>query len=1457
MIRKIPLESATLKAATPPAPRRRSIRWLRRITLVILVLSAAGVFYITRPSTLAALVLPHASRAIGGEVTATSVSLAGFEELQLDGVRVRVAGWDGEAGELASAGTIRVRFSLWSLLGGDVHVRTIGIDRLALRIAERADSPSEFSLLDLAPEITPPAAAPTASAPITSIGIEELILENGVATRSGYTKLGELRFRGSLTTQADNPAEYKFQLEGRPDAEGRLALGEVAGSYSTLTRAVSLTVDDLSIDGSQLPISPIALRTWTKNLGLEGRVRRATFDYSPTIEPRIELNVEGVAMDLPAEALGGKALSEAWCGLADGKVVDLQATPRMTVREGTLLLTGDRIELRGLKGELGARAASARVIPVPFECAFTLDIPRAQLPEFSWEARDAWFADAVRLAPFSMSIGINSFSSPEAAAGAPLALQLPRAAAKVLADFHITQWTISVDTLFERGTPSADRVAAAIRSSGSLRLERGSGAFEEFPYPLHDVSAVISFENDNLVVERLSGRGGESAIVHINGRLDGIATGAEIDLRIRCDDAPIDERLFASFEEGTREAIESLFDERAARSLASADLLPTAASIARQQAQLTSLANVEGKEAERARLARSIKSGPFALGGRCGFLMRVYSPAGFGQPILVTGDITVRDAGVLFQQFPYPLRIERGSVTLLDEAIVIGGGGLRATTPAGGLFVASGSVRIPRDGHGGRDMRPLIELADSDDAINPALLAAIPHDGKEIPVGWPGATLAPAGEFMRALGLSGAVEMTGLVTSKPDGKEDFRVRIAFADGTAAPDEAGRTWLEEEGLPWPPEFTLTECSARLDLNPERVSIEQCTGRRGSGHLVARGWADLEGADSFVELELHALPLDRAFEHYLAPTETLAAERFERYGPTGAIDGFVRRNVTKDGVETRGSLVPQFVELTLDGSRLRADRVAGRISVDERGLRAESLEFRLSTGNQDDGILRLSGAFSLSQHEGAAPLDATLSNGRFESPLVRDLLEDRSGTVAEWMQQSAVVGLFDAHFVLSAQERLDLTPKTLSLGAPAERLDCSFTESSKFSMSREKLDWNLHAALAGGAAGSFSIAGNAVLATDDPTSRSLVTTSLHIESAALTPALRTQLPPPLDSSAVAIDLLSTGPFDLDLSELTLRWNPAIETEEPEYYGLAGSASFIGATFNSGLTFSELDAVVPLSLRYEPAALKPISFRASFDAPRGVVIGQTISQMFASIESDAEGEALAITAFGDVARGRFDVAARADIKHDAYRARVRLADADYATIVDPARSLNTPGEGRFEASVNVSGAMGSTPAEVETRRGGGRVSVRNARLADSPVALQALQLSQFMLPLNASLNAANAAFEIEGDSVDINECELLSGTLRLDGNGTMHLPSYALAMRFFPKGTVPLLSDVIGGIMNQIFAIEVTGTLAAPKTAVVAMPGLRAKPTPLPVPAATLSPSPAPSPSPSPSPSPVPPN
>jgi autotransporter translocation and assembly factor TamB len=132
-----------------PKPRRRRVRNALLALLAVLGLAA---FIFTRPAVLSRLILPAANRAIGGDVTAARIGLDGLDALVIDDLRIRARGWSGEAGEVAYADTMRVEFSLWSLLFGDIEVFAVSVGRLNLRLAEREDTPGSFSLLALEPE---------------------------------------------------------------------------------------------------------------------------------------------------------------------------------------------------------------------------------------------------------------------------------------------------------------------------------------------------------------------------------------------------------------------------------------------------------------------------------------------------------------------------------------------------------------------------------------------------------------------------------------------------------------------------------------------------------------------------------------------------------------------------------------------------------------------------------------------------------------------------------------------------------------------------------------------------------------------------------------------------------------------------------------------------------------------------------------------------------------------------------------------------------------------------------------------------------------------------------------------------------------------------------------------------------------------------------------------------------
>ena len=196
--------------------------------------------------------------------------------------------------------------------------------------------------------------------------------------------------------------------------------------------------------------------------------------------------------------------------------------------------------------------------------------------------------------------------------------------------------------------------------------------------------------------------------------------------------------------------------------------------------------------------------------------------------------------------------------------------------------------------------------------------------------------------------------------------------------------------------------------------------------------------------------------------------------------------------------------------------------------------------------------------------------------------------------------------------------------------------------------------------------------------------------------------------------------------------------------------------------------------------------------------------------------------------MAFGRFDLATTVDFGKDTYDARIRVADADYEVLRTglPLADDTPRTASRLSGSLQIAG---STTGSVDTRTGSGRVAIRNASLASLPVAMRVLQLTQLMLPGSGTISASDAEFTIRGNTAEVTRCELAAGTIQLSGKGTMDIPTFGIGIRLFPRGTLPIVSDVIGGVTNQIFAIDLSGTLSEPKASVAALPGIAEMPTP----------------------------
>src|SRR5439155_9559368 len=105
--------------------KRRS--WRRRLLTfcgALVVLLVVFYFVATSAAFLKSVVLPRASKALNAEITVGDASLSPFSQVLLRQLTVKTTG----AEPLLQANEVRLRYSLWSILGGKIKVDEVTLD---------------------------------------------------------------------------------------------------------------------------------------------------------------------------------------------------------------------------------------------------------------------------------------------------------------------------------------------------------------------------------------------------------------------------------------------------------------------------------------------------------------------------------------------------------------------------------------------------------------------------------------------------------------------------------------------------------------------------------------------------------------------------------------------------------------------------------------------------------------------------------------------------------------------------------------------------------------------------------------------------------------------------------------------------------------------------------------------------------------------------------------------------------------------------------------------------------------------------------------------------------------------------------------------------------------------------------------------------------------------------------
>jgi hypothetical protein len=762
------------------------------------------------------------------------------------------------------------------------------------------------------------------------------------------------------------------------------------------------------------------------------------------------------------------------------------------------------------------------------------------------------------------------------------------------------------------------------------------------------------------------------------------------------------------------------------------------------------------------------------------------------------------------------------------------------------------------------------------DRCNDVLFAAIPlnrvereQDAADETRSWPGGVMARSARLIRGLGLDGELACAGHVGFDPDGRVNYDFELRLEHGIAQPTQSLAGAMGAAGILWPAGFSLEEVSGRVQVSRDGVRIDHFTGQHEPMMLSAEGMVDLhdENTDTRIDVTIKDMPIG-AYVINLAPPEQMdrAKALWDRYEPHGTFGATLNYSAALNtGESTRMSVYPSNLTVLLDQQRIGVQRTSGDLLLEGGRMEFANLSVDLSAGEQrSDGHLTISGQYNLSNQAETTPMRGSWVEGRFESPLITEVLhlmgEDQAALDYKTFQPS---GSFDATFSMTpgagdrpADFLVSVQPRAAAITVNQTPIYAEF-EKGQVVVSPGVI--TLHDIAGRHAGGSFAGAG--AIKTTSPID---VDVSLSYDGRLVSGQVLALLPEAAREALRGIQFNDGGPSRLTDGRIHLmeaanniaqstgseavalgaQSDPVPDEQESLWAGkwiteFTGKIETRDASFVAGLPFTELDGVFDLAVKHQPGSAPQLNLYASTTHMR--VLGQELKDGCWPVELTDNGQVVSIPWFrANASSGVIDGQARFGMgDHPEYQAQVNLVgiplegfrkpSADDSASADSSKSASdsTPPSGEVYASIGISG-LRDEPA---SRVGRGVIRVLNGRMASVPLLMQMVKLTQFTAPVVGEFNGANIEMYLKGDRV-IFEHILFESTLgnnallQLIGEGEMNFDTLELNTRFRSRGGVAVVRDIVGGVSDQLYQIEVTGPLSDPKARVIALPGMSNK-------------------------------
>jgi hypothetical protein len=1389
------------------------------------------------------------SSAVGGSVTISSFRWTGWGSARLTGLRLRAPQWDGPAADIATLDAMDVNVAVLPLAAGRITIHNLAATGLRLRPAEHPDT-GELSIFALAPKT-----GGSGTLGIGALRVERATLTDAQASVQRLVgdkpvPVANFRFTATISPAPESPGISTVVLEGL-DSGLRLT-----GTIDQRTRAFDTTLTGFSISDDLLVCLPIGARMMAEQIDPRGTLDRAQLRWSP--EAGFSASAEVSDCEATAPDLGIEGF---WMRLELGRAVPATGAPRVQIDRALLSLDRDRLSVRELSGSVLSSKAAAGGPRMPVTASLEIDLGAGQLKPFKWEDRAEWIQDVLDVAPFELGMRVDGFRV--GVTGAAQSVELPRTVAEFFEYFNLRQCSFDVTATVKRGHPTVTADGAPqpgeVSTQAALFLRDTVGAFSEFPYLLEGVQGRVTFNDLEARVEHISGLGSDGSNVTITGLITPALDSAAVDLTITGANVPIDDRLIASFDESAATLSRSLFSTASFLGLQRADMLHAreqrdslrAAQVA-AEAEVTRMQSPESdatpadiaEASERAAsLRRQLELGAFSPGGIVDFSVKVTYDGDEDSLADIAGTIELKDVRLLPAAFPLPALVGASAgdtasqaparITLVPDRITIDAPGIRFRTISGGTGLIQGHVDVLTDGLQ-RQFAADIDFTIAEEPIGPLLFAAIPPTGGRDAAGWPGERLSEGGAVLESLGLRGLVSARGSIRTDPVRimEPDVAVDVWVSQGHVQPSEQMSESMSSTGLLWPAGFSLADCSASLSIEGPTVTLKEFAGRRKSGTVRAAGELALDTGRARATVNLSRIGLgEYAVNMVPYARRSDALDLWRRYRPRGVFDAQIKlaQESTAGPMDAVLVIEPRSFGLMLSRGPVDFDFTQGALVVTESSVLCQGLSGTLGAPSGLRSSICLDGAYGI--EAGMLQLAGQIDQLSVGSPVIGELVE-RLGTAerAAGLDELAPEGLVDTEFFVVTRGRdvselsVRATAAQLSIGPPGNRLDLCFDPPLSI-----RSDAGMTTVIAPSAkfrGGTLSI--ESWLVSQDVTVPLAGEARISIDATGPAPGLLALLPAGARRPLNAVGFGWDGGLRSDAVQVTLeRAGDGVAVD------MAGSFTLEGGRMAIGPQIDGIDARIAVAVSHRPEGT---AFDVDSWGTRAQVAGRTVDSFHATIGRPAPTEDVMIgPVWASIGGGVLDVEGTiADGRSgdgswfvDASMGGCALAallPAEAGGGTADAGAPPAPVPGTVHGRITVAGVAGDPTSRI----GSGSVCVRDAKLAEVPLGLALLQLTQLMLPLNASLSRAESRFSLMDSVIHFDMLEADCSTLVLSGRGSMDLATGTLAIRLRNRGTVPLLSDIVGSVMEQIFQIDLRGTLEDPRASIAPIPAIAPMPT-----------------------------